>query len=95
VACPLWVDAVEKVENRTMLKISQMVIFGLFRRSNVGVRDGGGKPSGRLAIANSLRIFIIPWFKARQPAGCELASPQVPYADQLSAVTSTTASAKA
>jgi hypothetical protein len=28
----LWVDAVEKVENRTTPKISQMVIFGLLRR---------------------------------------------------------------
>jgi hypothetical protein len=30
--CPLMVDAVEKVENRTTPKISQMVIFGLLRR---------------------------------------------------------------
>jgi len=30
--CPLRVDAVEKVENRTTPKISQMVIFGLLRR---------------------------------------------------------------
>jgi hypothetical protein len=29
---PVWVDAVEKVENRTTPKISQMVIFGLLRR---------------------------------------------------------------
>jgi hypothetical protein len=29
---PVWVDAVEKVENRTTPKISQMVIFGLPRR---------------------------------------------------------------
>jgi hypothetical protein len=28
----LLADAVEKVENRTTPKISQMVIFGLFRR---------------------------------------------------------------
>jgi len=29
---PLRVDAVEKVENRTTPKISQMLIFGLLRR---------------------------------------------------------------
>src|SRR5882757_1560961 len=29
---PLWVDAVEKVENRTTPKISQMLIFGPLRR---------------------------------------------------------------
>jgi hypothetical protein len=29
---PLWVDTVEKVENRTTPKISQMLIFGQLRR---------------------------------------------------------------